>query len=234
MIESVYIVDKETNISYYLVGIVSISPSNDISLTQYPIPEGGFISDHYYKNPNSLSMQLSVDGLDSTNKSYYIDTNNNHVNLTYDSTKELLNNWLNNAVQLDIQTRHALFRNMVLSNLSWQEDANSWTKYNPSLSFKEVKIAHVYTTTINALNTNYGADYSVESDISTGDTNGNEINVESTLGNIAAGATLGAVVGGSVGSFIPVIGTGIGAVLGGMIGGGINAVVGFFKDLGGQ
>lgn len=213
----VYIIDKTTNITYYLVGIKEISPNSSTTITEYPVPEGGRISDHSYKNPNSLSIQMISDGFDALKKSYYIDQEGNIVNLSYSALKDLLENWIENAVQLEIQTVHKLFHNMLLNNVSWREGEGSWSKFTPTMAFKEARIAKVYTTTINALNVSTGANYSVEEE--TGESNGTEMNSQSVVGGVLAGAAVGALVGG----IIPGVGHVAGAVVGG--------VIGFFSEI---
>lgn len=221
----VYIIDSSSNITYYLAGVKEISPEKSATITEYPVPEGGRISDHSYINPNSLRFQMISDGFDVLKKSYYIDQEGNIVNLSYSALKELFNHWLNNAVQLEIQTVHDNFKNMVLNSVSWREGDGSWSKFVPTLSFKETRIARVYTTTINALNVSAGADYSIEEE--TGEANGAEVTSQSVVGGTLASAAIGAGIGAAVGSIIPGVGTAVGAVVGGVAG----AVVGFFKNI---
>lgn len=219
-IDTIYILDTSTRITYFLKGVKSISPEMRSTITEYPVPEGGFVSDHIYADPNSLDFKMISDGLDTTRKSYSVDNSGQVTYLTYRGLKELLANWQSNGTRLDIQTMHGLFKNMVLTSRSWSESSSSWTKFAPSLSFKEVRIAHTYVTTLDALNVRYGADYSRETD--SGDENG----VESSAGSAAlGGAAVGAVIGAQFGH--TVIGKAIGAAVGGVVG----AAVGFFSYL---
>lgn len=220
-----YVLDKDTNITYYLVGIKSASPGKTATLTEYPIPEGGFITDHSYKNADTLNFSIISDGFDAVRKSYSVDLQGNVESLTYDKLKSLLNNWLTNATKLDVQTSHELFRNMVLTGYDWTESKDSWTKFAPQLQFKEARIAETYVVSLNTLGVTYGADYSLEQD--TGTDNGNEITSASVVGETLGAAAVGAGIGAIVGSIIPGVGTGIGAAVGGAVG----AVVGFFNSI---
>lgn len=220
-----YVLDKSTNITYYLIGIRSVSPQKNVSLTEYPIPEGGFVTDHYYKNSDALNFSMISDGYDVVKKSYYVDLEGNVVSLSYDVFKNLLNGWIENGTRLDIQTVHELFRNMVLTSYDWNENSGSWSKFAPTLQFKEARIAEVYTVPLNALNVSYGADYAAET--STGSDNGTEASSASVVGNTLGAAAVGAGIGAAVGSIIPGVGTAVGAAVGGAVG----AVVGFFKSV---
>jgi len=221
----VYILDKTTNITYYLVGIKEISPARSSTVTEYPVPEGGFISDHIYRDPDNLNFSMISDGFDALKKSYYMTENGNIVNLSYQALKDLFRDWLNNGTQLEIQTVHALFKNMCLTRVSWRESNDSWSKFTPTLNFKEVRIAQLVTTTMNALNVGYGASYSVEDE--TGETSGNEITSQSVVGGTLASAAVGAGLGAAIGSIIPGVGTAVGAGVGAAAG----AVIGFFKSI---
>lgn len=221
----VYIFDKSTNITYYMVGVKEIDPTKSSSYTEYPIPEGGFISDHVYKDPDVLNFSMISDGFDALKKSYYMTEDGNTVNLSYQALKDLFNKWINEGTQLDIQTVHDLFKNMCLNRVSWREASDSWSKFVPTLSFKEVRIAQVITTNLNALNVTHGASYSVEEE--TGETSGQEVTSSSVVGGVLADAVVGAGLGAAVGSIIPGVGTAIGAGVGAAAG----AVFGFFKSL---
>lgn len=171
--EKVFIQDKETNITYYIIGVKNISSSQQATITQYPIPEGSFISDHSYKESDSLSLKVISDGFNSVVKSYWVDSAGNSGRLTYEMFKDLIQHWLKEAVQLDIQTVHHLFRSMVLNSISWIEE-KSRTKFSPNLGFEEVRIAHLYTLPLSALNVKYTTEYMPE-EISSGTNDGQEL-----------------------------------------------------------
>lgn len=225
-----YVLDKETNVTYYLVGIKSASPSKSATLTEYPIPEGGYIADHSYRNANTVNFSLISDGYNVVKKSYAVDINGNVELINYDDLKTILDNWLDNGVKLDIQTNHDLFKNMILTSYEWVEDASSWSKFSPQLQFKEARIAESHIVPLKTLDVTYGADYSTETEI--GSDNGTEVTSESATGTVLASATVGGTIGLGVGKLIGkftgsstlggVIGTSAGALLGG--------IVGFFKS----
>lgn len=222
--ETIYVLDNSTRITYFIKGIKTILPQTKSRLTEYPVPEGGFISDHTYADPNILDMSIICDGLDSTKQSYSVDSSGNVSYLTYTALKELLCNWQRDGTQLDIQTMHRLFKSMVLQGVSWTESSNSWTKFEPTLSFKEVRIARTYITDLNALSSSYYADYSQE--VSSGEENGVEDDSdlgESVIDSAKGGAAIGAVIGGFVGGGVP------GAIVGAAVGGLVGAAVGFFS-----
>ena len=214
--EKVYLLDKETNTTYYLVGVKFINPSKSATITEYSVPEGSFLSDHSYKNADTLNLSLIADGFDAIKQSYYVNFDGTSDSLSYEMLKGLLNRWISEAVRVDVQTAHGLFKNMVLTNYSWPETKDSWSKFNPTLTFKEVKIAQITTTQLNALNVRYGADYAKE-ETSAGEDNGSSTTSQGIIGKVLAGAATGAVAGGIVGH----------PVIGGLIGG----VVGFFKAI---
>ena len=223
--EKIYIQDNTTNIIYFLKGVSEISPTLSNTVTEYPTSEGSNISDHYYKEANTLNFSLNVDGYDNTNESYYIDNSGIKRQLNYDETKKLLSTWIEDGTRLDIQTNHKLFKSMLLVSMNWKEDKDEWTIFKPQLGFKEVRVAQLQTTTLHALNVVSESEYSTEVD--TGTNNGSETSLASEVGGVIGDAAIGAGIGAIVGSIIPGVGTAIGAG----IGAGVGAIVGFFKRI---
>ena len=223
--ETIFIQDKSTDIIYFLKGVQTINPALASTVTEYPTTEGSNLSDHVYKEADTLNFSLNIDSLDNSNQSYFVDENGVKQKLNYERAKKLLETWINDGVRLDIQTNHRLFKNMVLVSYNWKEDKDEWTLFKPQLGFKEVKIAQLTTTTIHALHLPAEADYSTETD--TGDNNGSETSTASVVGGILADTAIGAGISAAVGSIIPGVGTAIGAGVGAAVG----AVVGFFRRI---
>lgn len=172
--EKVYILDRETNTTYYLIGVKSISPTQSVTVTEYPVPEGSFISDHAYKTSDSLTLKVMFDALDNTHQSYFVNNDGTSSALTYDIFKEVLQRWIAQATQLDIQTVHHLFRSFVLDSLSWNE-GDKRNRFEPTLSFREIRIGYLYTLPISSLGVKYIASYTTEEDTK-GKDNGTEFN----------------------------------------------------------
>ena len=226
--EKVYILDRESNITYYLVGVKSISPQLEATLTQYPIPEGSFISDYSYKNSDSLSFQVISDGYNNVKKSYYVDADGNSRVLTYEIFRDVIRKWQDDAVRLDIQSVHKLFNSMVLTSISWNEGSGNWSSFKPTLTFTEARIGQLYTVPLSALNVVYGADYA-QKETPSGTDNGTEVTASSVIGTIAGDAAVAGGIGAIIGTVVggPGVGTAVGAAVGGVVGG----VVGFFRSI---
>ena len=224
--EKFYIIDKKSLITYYIVGVKSARPNKQVTITEYPVPEGGKISDHAYLEPVSLSLSIISDGFDVVRKSYFINDAGVSVSLSATEFKELINEWYRNHTRLDIQTLHGRFENMVLEGVSWNEESSSWSNFSPTISFREVKISSIFVTTVSALDLEAGANYTAERN--SGTDNGIEVKSSAGVaGKVLGDAAVGAGIGAAVGSIIPGVGTGLGALAGGAVG----AVVGFIKHL---
>lgn len=227
--EKFFIVDRDLNRTYYLVGIKNARPNKNVTITEYPVPEGGKIADHAYLEPKNLSITVISDSLDVIKKSYYIGKDGSPVTISSKDFKEILDGWYRNHSRLTIQTMQDRFENMRLEGISWSEDSNNWTNFSPTINFKEVKTATIYITTLAALDLSSRASYVQER--STGTNNGVTVGSGKTASSVAGGvlgdAAVAAGIGAVVGSVVPVIGTGMGAVIGGVGG----AVVGFVRHL---
>lgn len=207
--------DKFTNNLYYLTGVTGIQGSKTATVTEYVTPSGKKISDNSYVNPQTLSFSLHTSHLAMHPQKVLKPNNKNTDILSLNELKELIDNWINNAIFLDITTFEESYKNMVLNSVSVSE-GDTLGSWNPTLSFTEVRTAAVQTVKLNfPANQQEKANGDAEKDLGTN----NGINAGQTVVSTAVGAAAGAAIG----SFIPGIGTAIGA--------GIGALVGFFGSI---
>lgn len=197
--DKIYIIDTETNLSYYFSGINQISPTKTASLTEYNTSEGTVLSDHSYKNPKELNFQIMSSSVQQKSQSYYINSLGSKIELSHDSLKNIINHWWEQSVRLNIQTNHELFTNMTVDSISWTEAEDSWNIYNPTLHFKETRVATLKTSTLKALNVPLEADYAAEVD--SGEENGTASSSGITTGKVLASVAVG-FVGAKIGAKI--------------------------------
>ena len=215
--DRIYLYDNTTHNRYFIFGVMSISPTETVEVTDYPTSEGADISDHAYKSPSTLNMSLIIDSMDQANKSYYITPEGERFALTYEKARNLLNTWMEDGTLVDINTMHGSYKNMILNSKSWTEDESNWTLFKPSLGFKEVRVAQLQVVTTASLNLSIAADNSLET--STGPNNGNECDITGKIGSYLGTTAAGAGLGAAIGTFIcPGAGTAIGAAIGGVAG----------------
>lgn len=208
--ELIYILDKETGIKYYVKTMNNISQTKSATLTEYPTTEGTGITDHAYIEPNTVNFTLQTSEFNHHSQNvYYTGTANNTVEVDLNSIKNLIGEWYKNHTRLLVQTRLNQYDNMIITNISLTETNENRGEYNPTISLKECRIAHLYTELLGPfegieIKPVYSQEYNM------GTSNG--ASWEGTLGAIAAGATVGGIIGGIFGSAV------IGAVVGGAVG----------------
>lgn len=204
-----------TSHMYLLSGISGISGGKQSTVTQYTTPSGKKISDHMYINPRTLSFTLNTSNIAMNPNKHY--ENSVLVNDFSDveHIKSTINKWIDNGYRLNIQTFEDRYKNMVLTDVSLNEDSSGIGVWSPTLTFTEVRVAKVETIQLEFPKSNHES-ANENSTQPTGPDNGNDAGVAgNVLGNIGSGAMLGAAIG----SFFPGYGT--------LIGGAIGAVVGF-------
>lgn len=206
---------NEKNKQYYIYGSMLGNTTRTNSLTSYPTVEGTSFSDHYYREPESVSFQLmSSDVSKSLIYSIETDAAGGRIerNMSQEEINELLQRWFKEATRVEVTSLRYYFPNMVLQSYSWSDQDLSI--FNPTLSFREARVQTLRTGVVENPDQYYQAAYGEIISVGGATAVDSPVNVGSAL---MAGAT-GAAVGAAVGSVIPGIGTAAGAVIGGVIG----------------
>lgn len=205
---------------YYLYGSMVDNTTRSNTLTSYPTVEGTSFSDHYYREPESVSFRLNSSEV-SRSMIYMVGVDSAGARveelLNVERIIELVESWFKNATRLEITTLRYSFRNMVLQSYSWSD--GDLAVFNPQLTFREARVQSMRTGIINNPDQYYEALYGVT--VSVG--GATAVETAPNLGDAIVSAGVGVAAGAAIGSVIPGLGTAAGAVIGG--------VVGFFGSL---
>ena len=211
--------------SYYFDAQESEDVMEKSEITEHPTSEGLNIADNTYPLPRNINIKVLV---------AYINTGKRPSGEFYtwfgnreDALNSLRDLRINGTV-CTLYTKHKIYENMVLQQVSTNNSGNIQLDLPISLSFKEVRFAQYKGYVVTENEAMYVDDASESDSNVISKTNGdlvgdiaNElIPIGTTLVGVAAGAKIGAVIG-SVGGPIGSLG---GAVIGGIIG----AAIGFF------
>lgn len=217
-IETFFIRDSSTNVTYFFKGYQSGNVTKNSTITSYTTVEGTPMSDYSYRNLNTLSVSLIVSDLNSDGGySYYEDAVYHKGGIK--ELKELLESWQNDCTLLTIQTRKELFENMCIQSVSFTDDDTNRGAFEPSISFQEQRRAVIRTVTLGPFADPVSRASNVN-ETSTGSDNGTSVAGE--VGNLAGRVTRMALLGAAGGAVVghPFIGAAVGAV------GGIVSYVG--------
>lgn len=207
--------DLYNNNVYYLQGVSNVSGTKRSTVTQYTTPSGTKISDNAFVEPKSLTFSILTSHI-ATNTQKILKSGDKELQpLTIQDIKDVINEWQDNAIRLNITTFEGYYPNMILSQTQTTEGDNLGV-WQPTLTFTEVRQADVQYIKLDfPQDAQEKADGTSEQDL--GADNG------TSVGKVIGGAGAGALAGAAIGSFFPGPGTAIGA--------GIGAVVGFFTSI---
>ena len=202
--------DLYNNNVYYLTGISNVSGSKRSTITQYTTPSGTKISDNAFVEPKSLSFSILTSHI-ATNSQKILRSGNKELDaLTIQDLKDIIEEWQDKAIRLNITTFEGYYPNMVLSQTSTSE-GDTLGLWQPSLTFTEVRQATAEYIQLDFTETaQEKADGTSEQDL--GADNG------TSVGTVVGSAAAGALLGAAIGSFFPGPGTAIGAAIGGVVG----------------
>lgn len=113
--------------------VISEDATDELTITQQPVQQGAMISDHAFKNPTNFRMTA------------YLKDN------LFTSLSKLYQNLLdlqNSRVPFDVVTPKRIYRNMLLKTLGQSTDQRTENLLSISMTFQEVIIVKVGSTTI--------------------------------------------------------------------------------------
>lgn len=218
-IQTFYIRDMSTDITYFFDGYLSSDIYEHATITSYPTLEGTPMSDYSYKELNTLTVSLAVSDINTSGR-YLTYSNGVYYAQGTADLKKLIRSWQADATPLLVQTRTGQYKNMCLQTLSYKENEDSRGTFSPSLTLKEHRRAVLQTITLGPFNSAESRASSI-TETNTGNDSGTSIAsaVGEVLGTAASGAVVGAVIGSAVGH----------PVIGGLVGGAVGAVGGAIK-----
>lgn len=112
---------------------VSESTNDTLTITKQPVQQGASITDHAYKEPTTFSMAiLFADNLFTSLSKVYQDL------LDLQSSR----------VPFDVITPKRIYNNMLVAVLSQTTDKNTENCLSINISFQEVLLVNVVTTTV--------------------------------------------------------------------------------------
>lgn len=208
----IFIAEMSSDKKYYLKAVTGTQNSSRTTITTYPTTEGTPMSDNAYREPYTITITLTSSELNKSKN--IVDTENENALATdMKLLRDIFFNWKENYTRLIIQTRHKQYTNMIVTDISWNDNNSNLGKFDPTVQLTECRVASIYTE-IQGPFKGYESEPTYTPEQYHGNSNG--LSITGTLGGVAAGALIGAKIGGVLGHPI------IGAVVGG-VGGAIFA-----------
>lgn len=205
-------------IQYFVSGTMLENTTMSNTFTSYPTIEGTSFSDHYYREPYSLSFTIRASNA-SASLVHILQRREDGVVLTKDLDKreviELVSGWYRNATRLKISSlepSNHVFERMRLQSYTFTDKDQS--TFEPNLSFKETREQQLRKAIIENPDKYYKAEYGSVINVGGSQSADSGFNLMTTLSATGVGAAAGAAIG----SVIPGLGTAVGAAIGGAIG----------------
>lgn len=205
------------------------SVDSRLTLTSYPVQDGTPVTDHAYREPEFVSISVSVSDIKlSSYDDSFID-----VNSRAEKANAILKGWLQNVLLLKIQTKFEILNNMVLVGIGSTNDTTvNSNNFKAILSFRKLRLAQLEEISVGPFINEKVAAFESEYQ-NNGEVQGTTIVDElvtsagKIIGGAIAGAAVGAVIGGILGSIVPGAGTIAGAIVGAKIGAVVGGSTGF-------
>lgn len=223
----------DNNRTYYFKGSLLQNTTRTNTLTEYPTIEGTTFTDHYYREPESATFEVKASEISkSLVYSVELDSNGNRVEhyLTVEEVMELVTSWFKNAPRVTVTSLRFMFKNMVLQSYSWSDEDLS--NFNPTLTFREAKVAKISEGVVENADLWYKAAYGTIQDVGgAAEVSQSPVNIGSAIGQAAGAAVVGGAAGALVGLKIGAVFGPHGAAVGAAVGAGVGAVAGAVGSL---
>jgi hypothetical protein len=137
----------KTNVAgYFFDAFFRVDHTSKLNITQHPIETGADVSDHAYMEASELIIEIGMsDTAKSMVKGQFSDGKSRSVT-AYKLLKELQQQ----RVPLQIHTRLANYKNMLIESISAPDDYKTQYSLKVTVTFKEIMIASTKTVKVSA------------------------------------------------------------------------------------
>ncbi len=137
----------KTNVAgYFFDAFLRVDHTSKLNITDHPVETGANISDHAFLEPAELVMEIGMsDTAKSIVKGQFVSTRSRSVT-AYQLLKELQQQ----RIPLQIHTRLANYKNMLIETISVPDDYTTLYALKATVTFREVIIASTKTVKISA------------------------------------------------------------------------------------
>jgi len=132
---------QEKTVALFFDGFVREDHNSSLRITDHPVQSGANISDHAYKLPEQVTVEIIVsDSMDSVVTNQFTEYGVKSIS-AYKALKELQDS----RQPLSINTKYGTYNNMLIESLSSPVDYKSTNKMICTASLKRILIARVAT-----------------------------------------------------------------------------------------
>ena len=135
----------KTNIGgWYFDAFIKISHDSQLQITEHPVETGASVSDHSYMEPKELTIEVAMsDAAKSYIKGQFTGGKTRSI-----MAAQILAELQSSRVPVQITTRLAVYKNMLLKTLSIPDDVTTKEGLKATAVFREVIVAKVGTATV--------------------------------------------------------------------------------------
>ncbi len=125
--------------------VINENTNDTLTITKQPVQQGASITDHAYKEPTTLNMQIFFQtGLSSITGLSSLLSNSNGLAQLYQTLLDLQIS----RVPFDISTPKRIYKNMLLAVISQTTDRTTENCLSINASFQEIIIVNISTVTV--------------------------------------------------------------------------------------
>lgn len=135
----------KTNIGgYFFDGFMNVQHSKSLTITSNPVETGASVVDHAYVNPARIVMNIKVSDVNRS----MVPGQFEERTFRHTSAWAVLNQIQANRIPVDVFTKLGLYKNMLIEDISANDDANTFRSLDAQVTLVEIPVARVKTVKI--------------------------------------------------------------------------------------
>ena len=136
-----------TNIGgLFFDGIMSTETEEQLTITSHPVQSGANISDHAYREPTRISMEIFMSDVMASRQPGQF---NSYVDKSVSAYRRLLD-LQRSRIPVSVHTRLGTYQNMLIETISAPDDASTRDGLRCTVTLREVLVAKVGVTKVSA------------------------------------------------------------------------------------
>jgi hypothetical protein len=137
----------QTNISgLFFDGVMSTETEEQLTITSHPVQSGANISDHAYREPTRISMEIFMSDVMASRQPGQF---NSYVDKSVSAYRRLLD-LQRSRIPVSVHTRLGTYQNMLIETISAPDDASTRDGLRCTVTLREVLVAKVGVTKVSA------------------------------------------------------------------------------------
>jgi hypothetical protein len=136
------LVGVQTNVAgYFFDAVLKVDHSNKLRLTSHPVESGASVTDHAFKEPRELTMEIGMSDVCTS----FVDGQFAQKASRSVAAYDILTQLQDSLIPLKIYTRLCVYENMLIETIATPEDYKTLFGLRVTIGFREIIVAKTNT-----------------------------------------------------------------------------------------